>query len=164
MEVGLFARQATAARRGRIHIDQAAYPYVYCLLSILACFTAEYQAGVDASMLSGLIILLGSGIGQLCVLNLCISSVLLALHGMQRLIFGKLRTVEWHHIWERFLSYLMGQLVVLGAVVEPDMAELSLWGGFSLLVGVLGLYAGRRRACRCSTTRRNCVCCHVIVT
>ena len=31
---------------------------------------------------------------------------------------------------------------LLGAVVEPDLAELVLWFAFSALVGLLGMYAG----------------------
>ena len=92
--------------------------------------------GDDAGML------IASGGGQLCVFNLCISLSVLAIFSLQRLVFGKLRTIEWQRLWERLLSYLMGQLVVLGAVVEPDVAEFGLWGGFSLIIGVLGLYAG----------------------
>ena len=56
----------------------------------------------------------------------------------------KLRTIEWQRLCERLVSYVMGQLVVIGAVVEPDIAELGLWGGFSAIVGVLGVYAGAR--------------------
>ena len=45
-------------------------------------------------------------------------------------------------LWERLINYTMGQLVVLGAVVEPDLPELLLWFTFSACVGVLGLYSG----------------------
>ena len=48
-------------------------------------------------------------------------------------------------MWERLVSYLMGQLVVLGAVVEPDIAELGFWSAFSGLVGVLGLFCTWQR-------------------
>ena len=47
--------------------------------------------------------------------------------------------------WERLVNFLMGQLVVLGAVVEPDLAEMMLWGSFTALVCLLGMYAGLAR-------------------
>ena len=47
--------------------------------------------------------------------------------------------------WERLINFLMGQLVVLGAVVEPDVAELLLWGSFAVFVGLLSLYSGLAR-------------------
>ena len=34
---------------------------------------------------------------------------------------------------------------MIGAVVEPDVAEFGLWGSFTALVGVLGLYGGLAR-------------------
>jgi len=47
--------------------------------------------------------------------------------------------------WERLVNFLMGQLIVLGAVVEPDLAEMVLWGSFTALVCLLGMYAGLAR-------------------
>ena len=34
---------------------------------------------------------------------------------------------------------------MLGAVVEPDLAEMMLWGSFTALVCLLGMYAGLAR-------------------
>ena len=48
---------------------------------------------------------------------------------------GKLRVAEWQRLWDRLLNYSMGQLVILGAVVEPDVGELLLWTAFSAAVG-----------------------------
>jgi len=50
--------------------------------------------------------------------------------------------VELTRLWERLINYSMGQLVVLGAVVEPDLPELLLWLAFAAFVGCLGLYSG----------------------
>ena len=36
----------------------------------------------------------------------------------------------------------MGQLVIVGAVVDPDVAELLLWSGFTAFVGLIGIYSG----------------------
>ena len=117
---------------------------VYAGLSALACAAALINEGAEPFSAAGLFVLLGSSVGQLCLTNLCVSVWLLTLHGLQRTVFGRLRAIESQRLWERLVSYLMGQLVVLGAVVEPDLAELALWASFSTLVGVLGLYAGAR--------------------
>lgn len=50
--------------------------------------------------------------------------------------------VPAQRLWERLINYTMGQLVVLGAVVEPDLAEFLLWLTFAAFVGFLGLCSG----------------------
>ena len=44
------------------------------------------------------------------------------------------------------INYTMGQLVIVGAVVEPDLAELLLWSCFTAVVGVIGIYSGLCRS------------------
>ena len=61
---------------------------------------------------------------------------------MQWYVFGKLRVAGWQRLWDRLLNYSMGQLVILGAVVEPDVGELLLWTAFSAAVGVLSVSSG----------------------
>ena len=118
--------------------------YVFC--ATLMCLTCSLDLQQPApSVLSALAALLGTNMGQFCVINLCVSVTFLWLRGLQLLVFGRLRSVEWQRFWERLATNLMGQLVVLGAVVEPDLAELCLWGGFSALIGVLSLCAGLAR-------------------
>ena len=36
----------------------------------------------------------------------------------------------------------MGQLVIVGAVVEPDLAELLLWSCFTAVVGIISITRG----------------------
>ena len=45
-------------------------------------------------------------------------------------------------LWDRLINYTMGQLVIVGAVVEPDLAELLLWSCFTVVVGLIGIYSG----------------------
>ena len=40
----------------------------------------------------------------------------------------------------------MGQLVIVGAVVEPDLAELLLWSCFTAVVGIISIYSGLCRS------------------
>lgn len=116
---------------------------VYVVVASSACVLLQIHEGVeDAGAFSAFIALLASSVGQFLVINMLVSLALLSHNVLQQAIFGKLRAIEWQRLWERLVSYVMGQLIVLGAVVEPDMAEMGLWGSFSALVGLLGLYAG----------------------
>jgi len=131
------------------HDLAAASTASYTLLSCIACVLLEVHEGIEApGEISALLALLSSGMGQLCVANLAVSIAILAAQIVQRTIFGKLRAIEWQRLWERLVAYVMGQLVVLGAVVEADAAEILMWGGFAAVIGVLGLYAGTRRTHR----------------
>ena len=145
--------QRTAPPPSPFELHQLAYA-AYTACAIFSCIFQLWYDGIHESTplleipTSALVELLATAGGQLCVLNLCVSFVVLALHTMQHLVFGKLRSIEWTRIWERLISYLMGQLVILGAVVEPDVAELVMWGCFSALVGLLAVYAGARTRAR----------------
>ena len=50
----------------------------------------------------------------------------------------------------------MGQLVIVGAVVEPDLAELLLWSCFTAVVGIISIYSGLCRS-RVKVTPRQAV-------
>ena len=63
-------------------------------------------------------------IGLCAALNLFLGGLLCASRLVQWYVFGKLRVAEWQRLWDRLLNYSMGQLVILGAVVEPDVGEL----------------------------------------
>lgn len=118
----------------------------YFAVSAAACWACAVADDVSApSLLSGVFALIGTHAGQISVANLVISTALLSLRVLLWAVFGRLRSIEWQRFWERMASYLMGQLVVLGAVVEPDLAEFCLWGGLSASVGLLGLCAGLAR-------------------
>ena len=160
MEAGHFARAAAArptVRESALYaLLVGSWPVAYAVASLACCLCAQWLQDVDAVLhVSGLLELLSTGMGQLCVVNLCVSALCVGMHALQRAVFGKLRAIEWQRLWDRLLSFLMGQLVVLGAVVEPDVAELALWGGFSTFVGLLSLSAGAQRSAN-AQARKHC--------
>ena len=106
---------------------------------------SPFSLYADGQRFASLIAMLSTTSGQLTIFNLSIATFALVLHLLQLVVFGKLRAIEWQRLWERLASYAMGQLVVLGAVVEPDLAELAFWSGFATIVGFLGLYSGLTR-------------------
>ena len=113
-----------------------------CLVLCAVCVLASVEATNAPSYLSMLLVVCCSTVGQLAVLNLLIGVVVVLVRAIQWLIFGRLRIAEWQRVWERLMHYAMGQLVILGAVVEPDWAELVLWTSFAVLNGALALYSG----------------------
>ncbi|KAL1503646.1 hypothetical protein AB1Y20_012120 [Prymnesium parvum] len=118
--------------------------WAYTSLSALLCaaFAATSEAAQAPTLLSALIMMCGHWFGQLLVVNLVVGLLISFTRLVQWLVFGRLRMVELTRLWERLINYTMGQLVVLGAVVEPDLAELLVWLAFAALVGFFGLYSG----------------------
>lgn len=114
-----------------------------CTLACLACSLGDGGLA-DGGPITKLVSILGTMHGQLAVVCLFASIFLLGLRTAQWFIFGNLRAIEWQRFLERLLNYVMGQLLTLGAIIEPDVPELVLWGGFSILVGFLSIYAGER--------------------
>ena len=118
----------------------------YVAAAGLACVACGVRQGVSApSPPAALLALIGTQLGQAAVLNFALGVSLGTLRVAQWLIFGKLRIIEWQRLWERMLNYTMCELVILGAVVEPDLPELVLWVSFSCVIGICSLYAGLAR-------------------
>ncbi|KOO24233.1 e3 ubiquitin-protein ligase amfr, partial [Chrysochromulina tobinii] len=119
---------------------------VHALVSLAACSGCALSQGVAApSLAATLVCVCRTRAGQVAVLSILLAIGLQVLRVMQYAVFGRLRVIEWQRFWERLVNFLMGQLIVLGAVVEPDLAEMVLWGSFTALVCLLGMYAGLAR-------------------
>ena len=110
-----------------------------CTAMVMVCAGLAPPA---PTLLSTLLVVCATPIGLCAALNLFLGGLLCASRLVQWYVFGKLRVAEWQRLWDRLLNYSMGQLVILGAVVEPDVGELLLWTAFSAAVGVLSVSSG----------------------
>ena len=127
-----------------------------CTAMVMVCAGLAPPA---PTLLSTLLVVCATPIGLCAALNLFLGGLLCASRLVQWYVFGKLRVAEWQRLWDRLLNYSMGQLVILGAVVEPDVGELLLWTAFSAAVGVLSVSSGLCRdrleyMCHCRRARR----------
>ena len=102
--------------------------------------------GAEPTLFVRFLVVLSTPFGQICVANLLFVVAAFAVRSMQWFVFGRLRVAEWQRLWDRLINYTMGQLVIVGAVVEPDLAELLLWSCFTAVVGVIGIYSGLCRS------------------
>jgi len=118
-----------------------AYISTCTALSFAYALTSE-EAQAAPSLLSLTLALLCTSVGQLALFNAFFALTVGGLRLLQFFVFGSLRVVEWQRLWDSLIHLMMGQLVVLGAIVEPDWAELLLWTGFAIFNGALALLSG----------------------
>lgn len=64
---------------------------------------------------------------------------------MAHACFGVLRDAEVDLLKERLLNYALFKVVFLGAILEPDMAELLVWSSCFAFLGLLRLLGGLAR-------------------
>lgn len=111
-------------------------------LSCLTAYAVSEPARRAPTPLAALLVLGSSAGGQLLLANACLAVAVLSIRWVQWLVFGPLRASEWQRSWERLVHFFMGQLVLIGAVVDADCGEMLLWSGLAVVVGLLGLYSG----------------------
>lgn len=111
-------------------------------MALISVATAPEDVRKAPTMLSMVIALCFTQFGLMTLFTSFSCVLTLVLHQLQRLTFGSLRIIEWQRLGESMINYTTGQLVILGAVVEPDLAEFGLWATFSLIIGALGAFSG----------------------
>ena len=119
-------------------LEKLAGAYLSASVVAVGCCLARSEHAPPALLPLGasLLQLLASPSGQLALANLLMSACISCMCGVTRAMFGALRPVEARRFADRLLHYAMAQLVILGAVVEPDWTELILWATVSALAGV----------------------------
>jgi hypothetical protein len=80
-----------------------------------------------------------SELKSLVLMNMICNVFVLAFEIVVFLSLGVLRSLERSNLSEHFLNFLLFKIVFVGAVLEPDIYEICVWGSYFSMTGFLKL-------------------------